>query len=242
MFAATRQELLLFDSILKRDSYELRIPTNGVTYMVSKNQLRKVIESANLQLKNPELTNIQDRQRLIILRESAYTAIKALQAGQSEVAANALVLAGIQTADRSAKGYASTFNKQMDVLEFGKYRFWHKKHILSTLPLNTAGAKRNVIVVTGIKAATVTARNTHTVKQTATDAATYKGTALALMTAAEHCDNDRKRKTAINKAKKLVALGQVAETSQGTARAMIAVQARDSYGVAREMTAIGKRP
>jgi hypothetical protein len=63
-----------------------------------------------------------------------------------------------------------------------------------------------------------------------------------LREAAEHTDNPRKRKTAINKAKKLVALGQVAETSQGTARAMIAAQTRDSYGVAREMTAIGKRP
>lgn len=209
--------------------------------MISKNQLRKVIESANKQLANAKLTDMEARQRLVLIRESAYTAVKALQANNVEVAASALVSAGIQLADRSAKGYHSTFNKQADILQSGSYAQWHKRRILSSLPLNTAGARRNSPITTGVKAAKVAERNTHTVKQTATDAETYKGKALSLMLAAEHTDNERKRKTAIGKAKKLIALGVVASASQNTARAMLAAQTRDSFGMARELTAQGKR-
>lgn len=71
--------------------------------MTSKTQLRKMIASLNQQLSNSAPTlSLIDRQAMIVKRETAYSAVKMLQAGQD--VESFLNTHGVLTAETSGKG------------------------------------------------------------------------------------------------------------------------------------------
>jgi hypothetical protein len=82
---------------------------NGANKMkatISTSLLRKVVKNCNTCLQSPDLP-ISDRQTLVMRRETAYTAIRLVQAGDASKAIQLCANGGIETARHSIKSDAS---------------------------------------------------------------------------------------------------------------------------------------
>jgi hypothetical protein len=220
---------------------------------LSKNQLYKVIANCNAQLQNSNVSDLNTRQRLVFVRESAYTAAKLVQTGNMQDALSVCQTAGIQWAKTSGHNASTWDQREIDAMvkQYGAPRL--RRGIMQNQKriLDTQGSKRKKASAPRPKRDAYEMHvkgkrtNEHLEQEITSDKVLSVGQQYAqdareliargehLLDAGKHliehpiAENDvRKGKSAVTRGKRLVKLAERKLRDQGVAQLVAAQNAR----------------